>query len=841
MAQVDCLEFELEIGLGSGQEYPVTVLQSPEGQAQGTMHFPFSDRVLAGHLEDLQAALQGSGLRRRGGPSGQGHAAQAFGQALFDALFRGELGNLYDKSWRLAAEQGKVLRLKLRLQSPELATLPWEVLYDARLGEYLCLSHTSIVRYLEPAQTGQAATIAPPLRILGMIAGSHKPSSENVEAERQRLEEATNRLQALELVELEWVTGETWRHLRQALGTEEWHVFYFVGDGGLDRDSGESFIVLAGDDDRSDHLSAARLGRLLASRESLRLVWLSSWPGTGGKVQDRFFGTATDLVQRGIPAVLAMQHEMTQPTAEAFAEAFCAALAATMPLDLAVAKARMAIHSQDSGTPAWGIPALYSHSPDLRLFERETLAETARQRGDAALAAGEFERSTTQYMLAAEMGADAIDEERVALAQEASRTVRDAEELLRWGDDNAEILADELLKIAKKLEGLEQRLPGSQTIRELRLRVEERASGLRDLLWRDGQQMMRRRTIGLTLAGQCKQMQESVRLLQKAAQLDKEENPALREDLARAARRLHYLENAQLQARGEQGRRRRRIAFIGIVVATVLLLACLAAALAGAPGLIDLVGKPTPVAGAPASQSAEPVILPTGTEAVTPEATTLPLPSPTILPTLTSDLAASTLVADTDTPAPVDTASSTPSPTLASTLAPSSTPEPTATQVQTAAPPPRPTGTAPTAPQPDAPAPSPTRAPTTTPTPGIVYPAPSLIQPGDIVFLSQEADTRYTMRWTWDGTLQKEEWFDVRVWQAGMPHYGIAWTKQPEYVYDICLKGNGNFYWSVAIVRGQNGQWFSDLSPEASPRLFSSSRSDEWCIQNGRWVQGPAR
>jgi hypothetical protein len=805
------------------------------------MRFPFSDQVLESHLEELQAALQGSGLRRRGGPSGQGHAAEAFGQALFDALFRGEVGSLYDRSWRLAAEQGRVLRLKLRVQSPELAAFPWEYLYDARLGEYLCLSHTSIVRYFEPAQTSQAATIAPPLRILGMIAGSHKLSSTDAEAEKQRLEEATNHLQALELVKLEWVTGQTWRHLRQALATEEWHVFYFVGDGGLDRDSGESFIVLAGDEDRSDHLSAARLGRLLASRESLRLVWLSSLPGAGGKAQERFFGMATDLVERGIPAVLAMQHEMTLPAAEAFAEAFCAALAATMPLDLAVAKARMAIHSEDSGTPAWGIPVLCTFLPDLRLFDRETLAATARQRGDEALAADQFERSTTQFMLAAEMGADAIDETSAALAQEANRATRDAEELLRWSDDNAEILADELFKIAKSLESLEQRLPDSQAIHDLRLRVAERASGLRDRLWRDGQQMMRRRTIGLTLAGQCKQMQESIRLLQKAVQLDKEDNPALREDLARAVRRLHYLENAQVQARGEQGRRRRRVAIIGVVVASVLLLSCLAAALAGAPSLIGLVARSTPVAGVPASQSAEPVILPTHTGAVTPEATAAPLPSPTSQPTLAPAVTSTFPLADTDTPPPVDTASFPPSPTVAPTLAPSSTPEPTATQIQTAAPSPRPTGTAPAATEPATPAPSPTLAPTAVPTPEIVYPAPSLIQPGDIVFLSQEADTRYTMRWTWDGDLQKDEWFDVRVWQAGMPHYGIAWTKQPEYVYDICLKGNGNFYWSVAIVRGEEGQWFGDLSPEAAPRLFSSSRSDEWCIRNGRWVQGPAR
>jgi hypothetical protein len=115
--------------------------------------------------------------------------------------------------------------------------------------------------------------------------------------------------------------------------------------------------------------------------------------------------------------------------------------------------------------------------------------------------------------------------------------------------------------------------------------------------------------------------------------------------------------------------------------------------------------------------------------------------------------------------------------------------------------------------------------------------APTLLQPADIVFLSQSGDTRYTMRWQWEGTLGADEWFDVRIWQADLPHHGVAWTKEPEYAYDICLKGNGLFYWSVAIVQGQDGQWEADLSPEAPPRRFSSSRSDEWCAEHGRWVQ----
>jgi hypothetical protein len=77
--------------------------------------------------------------------------------------------------------------------------------------------------------------------------------------------------------------------------------------------------------------------------------------------------------------------------------------------------------------------------------------------------------------------------------------------------------------------------------------------------------------------------------------------------------------------------------------------------------------------------------------------------------------------------------------------------------------------------------------------------------------------------------LQADEWFDIRVWQEGTPHYGIAWTKQPEYGYDICQKGSGYFYWSIAVIRGQDGQWSADLSPEAPPRRFSSSMDGNWC------------
>lgn len=110
-----------------------------------------------------------------------------------------------------------------------------------------------------------------------------------------------------------------------------------------------------------------------------------------------------------------------------------------------------------------------------------------------------------------------------------------------------------------------------------------------------------------------------------------------------------------------------------------------------------------------------------------------------------------------------------------------------------------------------------------------------LIEPKDISLLSQNTFSTYLFEWAWEGTLQADEWFDVRVWQPGMPHYGVAWTQGQSYLYDLCLQGSGNYLWSVAVVRGQEGQWLGDLSPEATPHRFTSTRSDVWCDRHGRF------
>lgn len=61
------------------------------------------------------------------------------------------------------------MQVRLRIEPPELAVLPWEFMYDPGLDDYLCLS-SSLVRYLDVLEPRRPIALTPPLRILCMAA-----------------------------------------------------------------------------------------------------------------------------------------------------------------------------------------------------------------------------------------------------------------------------------------------------------------------------------------------------------------------------------------------------------------------------------------------------------------------------------------------------------------------------------------------------------------------------------------------------------------------------------------------------------------------------------------------
>jgi tetratricopeptide (TPR) repeat protein len=383
----DYLDFELEISGGGPREYSVAI-RSPAGEAQGQMRFPFDEWELKDRLQSLEIALLRSGGTRRRMPSPEEHTVQDFGRSLFESLLVGDVRTRYEMSLSEARRQGKGLRLKLRIQPSELAVLPWEFLYDVDRDRYPCLSsNTPLVRYLDLPQPVEPLIVSPPLRVLGMVTSPLGLDPLDVEHEKRLVEEATRGLSEDGLLELTWLDGQTWRHLQRAMRRGPWHVFHFVGHGGFDAATEEGAIALSDDAGHMHLLRATGLAELLDDHYPLRLVFLNSCEGAKGSESDAFSNTAATLVRRGVPAVVAMQYEITDGAAIEFSRDFYEALADSLPVDAAVTEARAAV-SMDSMLE-WGTPVLYMRSPDGRLFDvsssprAEPIPETEdRQEGD---------------------------------------------------------------------------------------------------------------------------------------------------------------------------------------------------------------------------------------------------------------------------------------------------------------------------------------------------------------------------------------------------------------------------------------------------------------------------
>ncbi|MGC9393856.1 MAG: SUMF1/EgtB/PvdO family nonheme iron enzyme [Anaerolineae bacterium] len=370
---MDYLDFELEIGVGDGLEYPVAVLRSPAGEARERVEFPFGELELENRLQALQIALLRTGGALRQVLTPEEYAVQAFGRALFEMLLCREVRSRYDVSLREAAAQGKGLRIKLRVQSPELAALPWEFIYDPRNAEYVCLSrNTPLVRYLELPQPVQPLRAELPLRILGMAVSPEGLPPLDIAQEKLRVETALEGLRAAGLVTLTWLEGSTWRDLQRELRHGPWHIFHFVGHGGFDQAADEGFVALADEVGETHRLSATQLGRLLADHRDLRLVLLNACEGARSSTQDIFSATAAILVRRGLPAVLAMQYPITDRAAVEFARTFYEALADGLPVDTATTEARQAISYVAPHSVEWGIPVLYMRAADGVLFNVQT-------------------------------------------------------------------------------------------------------------------------------------------------------------------------------------------------------------------------------------------------------------------------------------------------------------------------------------------------------------------------------------------------------------------------------------------------------------------------------------
>jgi hypothetical protein len=150
-------DLDLRISPVKAQKYIVEILHSTQGENE----FPVEIKI------QLGSEPQNTWLAhwRRGFITLA--ELEAMGLWLMSCMFpEGQVRRLYENS----RGAGSGLRIRLRLPDPELQALPWECVFDDRLGDFLVLDQsTSLVRYLELPVASHHEPATEQIKILTLV------------------------------------------------------------------------------------------------------------------------------------------------------------------------------------------------------------------------------------------------------------------------------------------------------------------------------------------------------------------------------------------------------------------------------------------------------------------------------------------------------------------------------------------------------------------------------------------------------------------------------------------------------------------------------------------------
>lgn len=372
--------FELQIHQLGDNLYLAKVVDSPSLNGKEPVSVRFQLPFKRDEIKRFTDMLSGERPVKR--TTGQ-KLARDFGESLFSAIFAGDVGRAYAESRVITRNHRWGLRLRLNLsRAGDIAILPWELLRDPEVDYLVLDSETAFVRHIQRLVNVDRLNTQPPLRILVMISAPENLPKVDEAAERENLEAAVKDLPRVEITYLE---NASLRSLRKILLEKDFDVFHYIGHSDYNPETGVGTLAL---EDPFEHrfaipISGEALARELYDERGIRLVVLNSCEGAQQDSRDPFSGIASSLVQRGIPAVVAQQFEVSDRAAIEFSKAFYESLAAGSSIEAAVWQGRRAV-ANTLNNMEWVSPVLFLHDHDTRsIFEisrRPSVGELLRDR-----------------------------------------------------------------------------------------------------------------------------------------------------------------------------------------------------------------------------------------------------------------------------------------------------------------------------------------------------------------------------------------------------------------------------------------------------------------------------
>ncbi len=303
---------------------------------------------------------------------------EELGCSLYEAIFYEHHAGIVADLWH----KHKSLRLRLTIDPSDsrvapLLSLPWELMRAREQGDaYARLRQTPMVRYgIVPRQVveslaGEVGELpeSPELRVLFAAASPDQPERAiDIDGFREWLEQGMASAQKLAPKVLSQTTIQS---LDAALRDSEPHILVLLSHGVFDPQDGIGYLGLKDQDQDMASVTDSAFAEILKGKASLRLVVLATC--SGGALRRRgdqhpYANVAAALLLAGMPAVIAMQHPISEEAVRTFCRAMFADLAKNLPVEAAVAAGRMAIYQHPTHSLEWATPVLFSRADDGRL------------------------------------------------------------------------------------------------------------------------------------------------------------------------------------------------------------------------------------------------------------------------------------------------------------------------------------------------------------------------------------------------------------------------------------------------------------------------------------------
>jgi hypothetical protein len=301
---------------------------------------------------------------------------KAYGLALGRMLFSDQvLGKAYGETVAaVQGQSGRGLRVRLKVDPPELQGLHWERIYHLLAGEWIPMGSTATTpfsRFVPPQQWDRPAPVTErPLRLLAVIASPKNLDSFTLdpipEEERQSLRATWTKLPGVAVTALETGTDSppTLTEIRKALA-EGFHLVHFLCHGA--HTPAGTVLYLEREDGTVEPVEAVRLVeafKVLAKPPLL--CFMSACESASRARSDAFAPLAPLWVEDGgIQAVVAMTERVGLRTAQHFSAQFYARLLVHGMVDLAMNEARALVQDEWD----WGVPVLFTRLLDNQLLD----------------------------------------------------------------------------------------------------------------------------------------------------------------------------------------------------------------------------------------------------------------------------------------------------------------------------------------------------------------------------------------------------------------------------------------------------------------------------------------